>query len=84
MVLFDGEPVCYSGRHFQHLTLFPQASTAECFLAALRVLCTYASRTGDPLLVQQIDGEPAWKSPYADLFAQAGFVLSYGGFGFWS
>jgi ATP-dependent Lhr-like helicase len=75
VVLVDGELVLYLDRGGRRMITFPAAASRhELVPVAVRGLATVASaRRGKMLRIETIDGEPARRSPHAEVLRAAGF-----------
>jgi ATP-dependent Lhr-like helicase len=84
VVIVDGRPGLFVDRGGRRLRSFKSETTEEGDLRFERALCALASdgaRLGRPhLCIEEIDGEKARSSRFADAFVRAGFRVGYRGF----
>jgi ATP-dependent Lhr-like helicase len=83
VVLVAGEPLLFIERGGHRLQSFPIAEPSRDAAALARAAGAlqrlFAERRRASLRLEQIDGEPALRSPLADVFAKAGFRADYKG-----
>lgn len=84
VVLVDGRPGLFVDHGGRRLRTFKAETTEEGdlrFERALRALASDGARLGRPhLCIEEIDGEKARSSRFADAFVSAGFRVGYRGF----
>jgi ATP-dependent Lhr-like helicase len=83
VVLVDGELLLLLERSARRLWTFPVAEPADgepALARAVRALAgLFRDRTRTTLRIEEIDGEPAARSPLAEVFVRAGFRTGYKG-----